>query len=188
MVVLLGALLMHGFIPGPLLIREAPELLHAAVAGLLGATVMLALIGWWIARSLLVVVTMDRSLILIGALTLAMIGVFSINRSVFDVFVMLFFGVIGYFMLRYGYPPAGASIAMILGAGLETNLRAGLLLKGGSVIDFVTRPWTAGILSIALFLLLFGAWSTVKLLRKERMARAMALERDLAARKAGDTP
>lgn len=183
MVVLLGALLMHGFIPGPLLIAKAPQLLYASVAGLLIATTMLALIGWWIARGLLVVVTLDRSLIMVGALALSMIGVFSINRSIFDVYVLLFFGVVGYFMLRYGYPPAGASIAMILGSGLETNLRAGLLLKGGDVIAFVTRPWTALFLTVAVLLLLFGVYSTVKLLRQEREARALALERELAERR-----
>jgi putative tricarboxylic transport membrane protein len=180
MVVLLGALLMHGFVPGPLLIKESPQLLYAAVAGLLAATLMLALTGWWIARSLLRVVTFDRSFVLVGALFLAMIGAFSINRSVFDVYVLLFFGFVGYFMLRYGYPPAGASIAAILGTGLETNLRAGLMLKQGDFVAFVIRPWTALFLTVSLILLVYAIYSTVKLLRKERLARKLALERHLA--------
>lgn len=180
MVVLLGALLMHGFVPGPLLIKESPQLLYAAVAGLLIATAILALIGWWIARSLLRVVTFDRSFVLVGALFLSMIGAFSLNRSVFDVYVLLFFGGVGYFMLRYGYPPAGASIAAILGTGLETNLRAGLMLKQGDFIAFVIRPWTALFLSISLVLLAYAVYSTVKLLRKEKLARKLALERHLA--------
>jgi putative tricarboxylic transport membrane protein len=180
MVVLLGALLMHGFVPGPLLIKESPQLLYAAVAGLLVATAILALVGWWIARSLLRVVTFDRSFVLVGALFLSMIGVFSLNRQVFDVYVLLFFGGVGYFMLRYGYPPAGASIAAILGTGLETNLRAGLMLKQGDVIAFVIRPWTALFLSVSLVLLGYAIYSTVKLLRKEKLARKLALERHLA--------
>src|SRR5690606_6116583 len=136
MVVLLGALLLHGFVPGPLLIKEAPELLYASVTGLFVGTVVLAIIGWWIARALLKLVTLDRSLVLVGALGLTMMGVYTVDRSVFDVFLLIFFGVIGYFMLRYGYSAAGAAIAAVLGAGLETNLRAGLLLKGGSVWEF----------------------------------------------------
>jgi putative tricarboxylic transport membrane protein len=180
MVVLLGALLMHGFVPGPLLIKESPQLLYAAVAGLLIATLILALIGWWIARSLLRVVTFDRSFVLVGALFLSMIGAFSLNRSVFDVYVLLFFGCVGYFMLRYGYPPAGASIAAILGTGLESNLRGGLMLKQGDIIAFVIRPWTALFLSFALALLCYAIYSTVKLLRKEKLARKLALERHLA--------
>jgi putative tricarboxylic transport membrane protein len=188
MVVVLGALLMHGFVPGPLLIKESPELLYAAVTGLLGATLILALTGWWIARSLLRVVTFDRSFVLVGALFLSMIGVYSLNRSVFDVFMMLFFGGVGYFMLRYGYPPAGASIASILGTGLETNLRAGLMLKQGDIIAFVIRPWTALVLSFAIALLIYATVSTVKLLRKEKLARQIALDRHLATPSQQGTP
>ena len=181
MVVLLGAMMMHGFVPGPLLIKEAPQLLYAAVAGLLVATLLLALVGWWVARAILKVVTFDRALVLVGALFLSMIGVYTLNRSIFDVYTMLLFGAVGYFMLRYGYPPAGASIAMILGTGLEVNLRSGLLLKQGDVIAFVSRPWTALFLSFALALLIYAILSTWKLARKERLARSVALQRKLAS-------
>jgi putative tricarboxylic transport membrane protein len=92
---------------------------------------------------------------------------------------MLFFGVIGYFMLRYGFPTAGASIAFILGAGLEVNLRSGLMLKQGDVIAFVARPYTAIILCFSLVLLIFAIRSTVKLGRKEKLAREIALRRHL---------
>jgi putative tricarboxylic transport membrane protein len=179
MVVLLGALLTHGFVPGPLMIKEAPQLLYAAVAGLLLATAMLGLVGWWIARGLLKVVTFDRSLLLSGALFTCMIGVFSVNNTIFDVWIMLFFGVIGYFMLRYGFPTAGASIAFILGTGLEINLRSGLMLKQGDVLAFVSRPYTAIILCFSLVLLVFAIRSTIKLGRKEKLAREMALRRHL---------
>lgn len=175
MVVLLGALLMHGFIPGPLLIREAPELLYASVTGLLGASIMLALIGWFIARALLKLVTFDRSLVLVGALAMTMVGVFAIDRSVFDVFLLIVFGVIGYFMLRYGYSTAGAAIAVVLGAGLETNLRAGLLLMQGDVWAFVSRPLTAIVLGISIVLLIFGAYGTIKEARRESKLRRSAV-------------
>ena len=74
MVILLGALLIHGFVPGPMMIREAPELLHACVAGLLGATVALALIGWPIGKALVYLVRLDRTFVLVGALGLTMVG------------------------------------------------------------------------------------------------------------------
>jgi putative tricarboxylic transport membrane protein len=180
MVVLLGALLMHGFVPGPLMIKEAPQLLYAAIAGLLVATFILALVGWWIARGLLKVVTFDRSILLAGALFTCMIGVFSVNNSIFDVWVMLFFAVIGYLMLRYGFPTAGASIAFILGTGLENSLRAGLMLKQGDIIAFVIRPWTALFLTFSLVLLVYAIHGTMKLSRKEKLARRIALERHLA--------
>jgi len=179
MVVLLGALLMHGFIPGPLLIKEAPELLYASVAGLLGATIMLALVGWFIARILLKLVTLDRSMVLIGALLMTMIGAFATERAVFDVFLLLFFGLVGYFMMRYGYSVAGAAIGAVLGSGLETNLRAGLMLMEGDVWVFVTRPWTAGILLVCFGLLVFGILSTARMARREAALRKAAFEKHL---------
>jgi len=176
MVVLLGALLMHGFIPGPLLIIEAPQLLYASVTGLLVATIMLAMVGWFIARLLLRLVTFDRSLVLVGALFLTMVGTYSIDRSVFDVGLLILFGVIGYFMLRYGYSTAGAAIAVVLGDGLELNLRAGLLLMEGDFVAFLSRPWTATILTISIVLLVYGAVSTLRLSRREAAEHARALE------------
>ena len=91
---------------------------------------------------MLKLMTLDRQLILIGCVALTMIGVFTLNNSIFDVFVLVLFGVIGYFMRRYGYSVAGAAIAVILGRGLEANLRRGLLLLDGDWWAFVTRPWT----------------------------------------------
>jgi putative tricarboxylic transport membrane protein len=180
MVVLLGALLMHGFIPGPLMIIEAPELLYASVTGLLVATVMLALIGWSIARLLLKLVTFDRSLVLVGALLLTMVGTYSIDRSVFDVFLLILFGVVGYFMLRYGYSTAGAAIAVVLGEGLETNLRAGLLLMEGDIVAFLSRPWTAIIVLFSIFLLVYGTVNMLRLSRSEAAQRDTALAAHLA--------
>ena len=84
--------------------------------------------------------TLDRQLILIGCVALTMIGVFTLNNSIFDVFLMVLFGVIGYFMRRYGYSVAGASIAVILGNGLEANLRRGLLLVRWKLVGFRDAP------------------------------------------------
>jgi putative tricarboxylic transport membrane protein len=174
MVILLGALLIHGFVPGPMMIREAPELLHACVAGLLGATIFLAVIGWPIGKALVYLVRLDRTMVLVGALGLTMLGIFTINRSVLEVFLMLGFGVVGYFMLRYGYSVAGASLAAVLGAGMENNLRSGLLLQDNSVWQFVSRPWTGGVLLLSLAFLTYGTVTTVKTARKAAEARRQA--------------
>ena len=174
MVILLGALLIHGFVPGPMMIREAPELLHACVAGLLGATVALALIGWPIGKALVYLVRLDRTFVLVGALGLTMVGTYTINRSVLEVLLMLGFGVVGYFMLRYGYSVAGASLAAVLGAGMEHNLRSGLLLEDSSIVTFVSRPWTAAILLLAFGFLAFGTRSSIQSARRAAAARREA--------------
>ena len=88
---------------------------------------------------------------------------------------MLSFGVIGYFMLRYGYSTAGAAIAIVLGNGFESYLRRGLLLCDGSLISFVTRPVTALILAISFALLFYGAYGTIKLARQSAKLRRESL-------------
>jgi putative tricarboxylic transport membrane protein len=188
MVLLLAALLVHGLVPGPQLIRQTPQLLYAAAYGLLSITLIMALFGWHIQMLLLKVVTVDRSLILIGSLALCMVGVFSFNRSVFSVFLMILFGMVGYIMRRYGYPVAATALAMVLGRGLETNLRLGLVLVGGSWVTFVTQPWTAVILALSFALLTYGTIGTIKMARRAAATRRKALEGYLAKGIGSTTP
>ena len=171
MVLILGALLLQGFVPGPLMMQESPELFYATVAGLLGGALFLLVAGWPLGTLLLKVVRLDRKLVFPLAFVLTHIGVFSLRRSVFDVLVLLVFGLIGYFMVRYGYSTAAAGVGLLLGAGFESNLRQGILLMDSSLVRFVTRPWTAIILTVAFGLLVYGTVGTVKITRRERRAR-----------------
>ena len=175
MVLLLAALTVHGIVPGPLLVVETPEMLYAATAGLIGASLVLAIIGWPIAKALLHMVTLDRSVVLTIALVLSILGVFALRNSTFDVLVMMTFGLIGYFMLRYGYSVAAFALAVVLGENFEGLLRRGLLLENGSWSAFFTRPITAGMVALSLGLLVFGIISTVRATRKaKRLAAAGA--------------
>ena len=176
MVLLFAALIMHGFYPGPMLVTQAPQLFYSAGAGLWTTTFMLALMGWPLCMVLYRVLTVDRTLILVSALGLCIIGVWTINGSTFDVFVMLFFGVIGYFMMRYGYPVAAASITVVLGRGCEAYLRRGLVIADGSWWAFLSRPWTALILCISIALLIYGTIGTIRLARKAAEIKKQRVE------------
>ena len=184
MVLLFAALSMHGFIPGPQLIEQAPEMLYAGGAALIATTIMLAIIGWPLCMVLYKVVTLDRTSILVGAMGLCMLGTWTINRSMLDVYTLLFFGVVGYFMMRYGYPVAAFAITVILGRGFEGNLRRGLALTDNSYWAFLTRPWTAVILAIAVALLAYGTWGTIRLARKAAEIKRQSLADHIATKKA----
>ena len=168
MVLLLGALSIHGIVAGPLLATQTPEMLHAAIAGLLGTAVLLAIFGWGIARSLLRLATLNRSAVLACALALTIVGVYALRQSLFDVQVMMICGIVGYFMLRYGYSTAAAAIALVLGDGAERSLRTGLNLTGNDWWAFLSRPITGAILLVALLILAYGIWGTI---RQARLAR-----------------
>jgi putative tricarboxylic transport membrane protein len=184
MVLLFAAMLMHGFIPGPMLIKQAPQLLYAAGAGLWATTAMLVIIGWPICMVLYKIVTIDRTTIIIGALALCMLGVWTINNSSFDVLLMLAFGIIGYFMMRYGYPVAAAAITIVLGRGFEGYLRRGLIICGNNFWEFVSRPWTALILIICIALLVYGTIGTIRLARKASEIKKQQIMEHLAGKPA----
>jgi putative tricarboxylic transport membrane protein len=174
MVVLMAALTVHGFMPGPMLIKETPEMLFAATAGLLGAIVVLALLGWPIAKALLRIVTIDRSSVLTMALVLSVMGVFALRNSIFDVIVMMVFGIVGYFMLRYGYSTAAFALAVVLGNGFEGLFRRGLLLTNSDLGEFFSRPITLTIVILSALLLAYGLYETVRTSRKTKLAQEAA--------------
>jgi putative tricarboxylic transport membrane protein len=185
MVLVMGALMLQGFVPGPMMMNTAPHLLYATVAGLLGGALMLLLFGWQLGKAVLMITKIDRSVILPLAFAMTLIGVFAVRQSLFDVTVTLIFGIIGYYMLRYGFSVVATAVAAVLGAGFESNLRQGILLMDSSPIRFLSRPWTALILALALALLIYGTIGTIKMMRREQRSAAEALAR--ASEKAGQT-
>ena len=170
MVLLLAALTVQGFVPGPLMVTNSPELLFAAIAGLLAATLFLFVSGWFMARLMMKAVSFDRQIVIVLAITLTLIGVYAINTKVFDVLVAISAGFLGYFMLRYGYSAPAAALGVFVGKEFERSLRIGLNMNNNSIIDFVTRPITASILLVALAVLIWGAWRRVVM--QQRLAQA----------------
>jgi putative tricarboxylic transport membrane protein len=174
MVLLLAALTVHGLVPGPLLVKETPEMLYASTAGLIGGTLVLALIGWPLAKAMLRLVQLDRSVVLVMALLLSMVGVYALRNAVFDVGVMIFFGLVGYFMLRYGYSVAAFALAVTLGHNFEGYLRHGILLTDNSFGTFMSRPVTAILVALSIGLLIFGIAGNIREARRARAAVATA--------------
>lgn len=180
MVLLLTALQIQGLIPGPLMIRETPELLYAAVAGMLAATIFLLATGWWMARLMLRAVTINRQLVIIVALATVVLGVFSLQFRIIDVVVCIMMGFVGYFMTRYGYSTAAAALAVVLATGFEQQLRRGLNLFDNDPITFLSRPITLVIVAGSLVFLIVGIRRTLRFQREERLAREQA-DADAAA-------
>lgn len=162
MVLVLAAVTLQGLVPGPLLVEQSPELLFGSVGGLLAATVFLLLIGWPLCKVVVRIATADRTLVLVGAFVLALVGVYSLNQSTFDVAVAVVVGVVGYVMLRFGYSVAAASLGVILGPQLESSLREGLLLTDNDFLELITRPITAIVLVLAALSLAYGIRAEIR--------------------------
>jgi putative tricarboxylic transport membrane protein len=162
MAVLFGGLLIHGIQPGPLLIRNHPDIFWGVVMSMYIGNVMLLalnlpLIGMWV-RILKVPYTILFPLILLFCL----IGVYSVNNSVLDIYLMILFGVIGYFMRKCDFEPAPLALAYVLSPMLETSLRQSLNISGGSFFIFFSRPISLVCMVFVIGLLVFQIYSYVK--------------------------
>jgi putative tricarboxylic transport membrane protein len=153
MALLLGALMIHGIKPGPLLITEHPEIFWGTVASMYIGNVLLLvlnlpLIGLWVK-----ILKVPYKTLFPLILLFCVIGVYSTNTSVFDLAVMLVFGFVGYVLRKLDYEVAPLILAFVLGPMLEGNLRQALILSDGSLTVFFTRPLSAVALIITLLLL-----------------------------------
>ncbi|MEI9475208.1 MAG: tripartite tricarboxylate transporter permease [Deltaproteobacteria bacterium] len=154
MALLLGALMIHGLVPGPLIIQEHPDIFWGTIMSMYIGNAMLLvlnlpLIGIWV-KLLKVPYRILSPFILFFCL----IGSYSISNSTFDVLMMLIFGIIGYLIKMFKYEPAPLVLAFILGPRLETALRQSLLISGGNFLIFIIKPISASFLIVALLLLL----------------------------------
>jgi putative tricarboxylic transport membrane protein len=152
MALLLAALMLHGLMPGPLLIKQHPDIFWGTIMSMYIGNIMLLilnlpLIGLWV-KLLKVPYRILFPLILF----FCVIGSYSINNSTFDVLMMVIFGFIGYVLRKFRYEPAPLIMAFILGPMLENSLRQSLLISMGDFSIFLTRPISASCLIIALIL------------------------------------
>jgi len=154
MAMLLGALIIHGVTPGPLLLSDHPQLFWGVVASMyVGNAMLLALnlplIGIWVQ-----LLRVPYSILFPLIILFCLIGSYSINNSSMDVLIMLVFGVIGYLMKKLSLEAAPMVLAFVLGPMLETALRQSLIKSKGSFSIFFTRPISAVCLILAIALLI----------------------------------
>ncbi len=141
--VLIAALFIHGVRPGPMIMLEQPQFIYSVVLMLAMATIAILIYGLSLTRLLVLVLRISRERLMPIVFVLCVIGPFAITQRMFDVWVMLFFGVVGFLLRRMDYPMAPLVLGIILGDLLDKNLRRGLTLSDGSLEPFFTRPISA---------------------------------------------
>ena len=159
--VLLAALWLHGLRPGPLLQIENPNYIFEFSAMFFYASLAMLIIGLLIVKPLLKILHIKNSILIPIIFLLCTIGTFAINGRLFDIWVMIIFGIIGYPMRKFGYPSAPLVLGLILGPMVDENLRRGLILTNGNFLPFFESTISI-ILVVAVFLTLFGKTRAVK--------------------------
>jgi putative tricarboxylic transport membrane protein len=167
MALLLGAFIVHGLQPGPLLMVQNPGVFWGIVASMYIGNVMLLilnlpLVGLWVQ-----VLKVPYRILFPLILLFCLIGVYSISNAIFDLYVMIAFGVLGYLMRKFGYEPAPLVLAFVLGPLMENNLRKALIISDGSFSIFVARPISLTCLVIALAILLSPLLPRLRARRKD---------------------
>ena len=156
--VLMGAFIVNGLTPGPFLFTERPELVWAIIASLFIGNLLLLILNLPLVGLWAKVLEVPYQYICVGTLIFCILGAYSINQSVFDVWLMLIFGVIGYFLRKLDFPLAPAVLGLILGPELEKSLRTSLEMSAGDFMIFLTRPITAVLLVLCVVILLVSAF------------------------------
>jgi putative tricarboxylic transport membrane protein len=169
--VLLGGFLMYGLQPGPRLMQEQPALLWTIIASMYIGNVMLLvlnlpLVGLW-ARMALIPFPILGPMIAVFTL----IGAYSLRHSFFDLWICLFFGVVGYLMRKFEFPVAPMVLATVLAKLMETSFTQSLVMSKGSPLIFFTRP-----ISIAFILLTLASVVSGILLRRKTKSQQIELE------------
>ena len=147
--IIMGAFMIHGLAPGPLLMSSEPAFVYSLFLLLLLSDILLFLIPLPLLPLAARLSTIRRAYLLAPIAFFCFVGAYSTNQSLFDVKVMVVFAVIGVFFKRWGISPAALLIAFILGPLVENNLRLALMLSAGDPTVFVTRPLSAVFLGLA---------------------------------------
>jgi putative tricarboxylic transport membrane protein len=167
MALLLGALMIHGLQPGPLLLQQHPEIFWGTVASMYIGNAMLLvlnlpLIGLWVK-----LLKVPYKILFPMILLFCLIGAYSENNNPADMLVMLFFGALGYLLRKYGYDLAPLVLAFVLGRQMEQAFRQSLIMSDGSFTIFFTRPISAVAMVLGIFLLISALIPALKRKREK---------------------
>jgi len=154
--VLLAAMFIHGVRPGPLIMIENPDFIMQVAAMLFWASVAILAFGLALTRPMLLVLRVRREHLMPIVFVLCVVGAFAIASRVFDVWVMLGFGVLGFALRQMNYPMAPLVLGIVLGDILDKNFRRGMVLSDGSFEPFVTRPISAVLAALTVMTILLG--------------------------------
>jgi putative tricarboxylic transport membrane protein len=166
--VLLGGLLIWGLQPGPMLFVEQKDFVWGLMASMylgniVGLIVVLTTVPWWAA-----ILRIPFAVIAPVIIVICAIGAYTVNSSMFDVWSMLVFGVLGYFFKKLKYPLAPLVLALVLGDMAEASFRQAMLLSQGSLSIFWSNGLVGSIFALAMVLLLWPLWGKAKSMLRAR--------------------
>jgi putative tricarboxylic transport membrane protein len=170
--IMLGALMMFGLQPGPLLFQKNPDFVWGVIASMYIGNVMLLVMNIACIPLFVKILKIPNSLLMPLIVVFATVGVYSVDGNIFDVWLLYVFGVMGYFMKKFDMPPAPVVLSVVLGPMIERALRQSLTMSLGSYDIFFTRPISAVLLLLGLAAVL---WPVIDMALRRYRSRAAGI-------------
>ena len=161
--ILLGALMIYGLTPGPLLIKNSPDLFWGVIASMYIGNIMLLILNLPLIPMWVSVLKIPYSYLSSFIILFCLIGAYSLNNSTSDIYIAVIFSLVGLLMKKFAFEPAPLVLAFVLGPLLETALRRSLILSDGSFLIFLQRPISAAFILFSVVVLVAPLFSKLKL-------------------------
>jgi putative tricarboxylic transport membrane protein len=160
--VLIGALMLHGISVGPGLVNDHPDVFWGFVASMYVGNLMLLALNLPLVSVFVSVLRIPYSYLYPLIIMFCIVGVYEVNNSIVDVWIMLIMGVIGYMLRKFGFDPAPLVLGLVIAPILEQSLRQSLIMSDGNYLILFTRPISAGLIFVSFSLLALAAYSFIK--------------------------
>jgi putative tricarboxylic transport membrane protein len=167
MALMVGAMTIHGIVPGPQVMTKQPDLFWGMVTSMWVGNLMLIVINLPMVGMWVKLLQVPYRFLFPAILIFCSIGVYSINNSPFDCVLTAAFGLVGYWLVKHDFEPAPMLLGFVLGPLMEENLRRAMLIARGDPSTFVTRPISGSLIGIALVLLIVAVLPTIARKREE---------------------
>lgn len=167
MALMVGAMTIHGIVPGPQVMTRNPDLFWGMIASMWIGNLMLLIINLPLVGVWVRLLKVPYHLMFPAILMFCCIGIYSINSLPTDVMFIGLFGIVGYILIKFGFEPAPLLLGFVLGKLLEENLRRALILSRGSLGTFIERPISAALLAVAAILLVLALLPSIRKGRDE---------------------
>jgi putative tricarboxylic transport membrane protein len=155
MAVVVGALMLHGITPGPMMMSERPELFWGVIASMYIGNVMLLILNLPLVQLFAQIMKIPKQILLPLIVMICLVGVYSVNSSMVDLYVLALFGILGFILRGLGYEPAPLVLALVIGPMMESALRESMMMYQGDISQMIFRPISGAIYllsALALFI------------------------------------
>jgi len=168
--VLLGAFIMQGLQPGPLMYKENLQDVYNVFCAMFAANFAVLILGVILMPFFSSIISIDKNVLLPCIMILSLVGSYAMRNSMFDVFLTITFGVVGYLLQKFNFPLSPILLALILGPMAESNLRRELVKSDGNIFVLFTRPISVVLLLLALGSLILAVYNQSKINKREAAA------------------